>query len=73
LARLRPCIGKASELERAYVQAAFNKACLEADLQADAVGESLADLESIAHPQLEESREIIEESVRWRNTTEAKT
>jgi hypothetical protein len=29
-------------------------------------------LESIAHPQLEESREIIEESVRWRNTTEAK-
>ena len=72
LGRLRPRIGDASELERAYVEAAFSKACLEAELKADALGESLADLESIAHPKLEESRETIEEAVRWRNTSVAK-
>jgi hypothetical protein len=65
LRRLRPRIGEASELERAYVQAAFNKACLEAELKADALGGSLADLKSIAHPRLDESREMIEEAVRW--------
>jgi len=67
LTRIRPCIGDSHELEHAYVQAAFNKACLEAELKPEALVHSLADLESIAHPKLEESREIIEEVVTWRN------